>query len=124
MRPYLKVKFLLPVIWNVLLIPVILGTAVMFIAMNGQTQAGSGILYDFYLNSGHIFLGLFRMAIFVSPVMLIICLILSILWRNTEDAPAHRNLPLILTIVVQGLLAAALTAAVILGARGNAGVIP
>lgn len=113
MKPYLKIKFLLPVIYNAILIPVILGMGIVMIGMNGATEETCTGFCSFCMAMAPTVMGLFRAALLFSPVMFILCLVLSLLWRNTEYAPKYRNLPLILTIAVQGIFMIALILSVI-----------
>ncbi len=113
MKPYLKIKFLLPVIYNAILIPIIIGMGIVMIGMNGATEETCTGFCAFCMEMAPTVMGAFRAALLFSPVMIILCLVLSLLWRNTEYAPKYRNLPLILTITVQGIFMIALILSVI-----------
>lgn len=113
MKPYLKIKFILPVVYNALLIPFIIGMGIVLIGMNGATEETCTGFCSFCMAIAPTVMGIFRAGLLFSPVMFILCLVLSLLWRNTEYAPRYRDLPLILTIAVQGVFVIALILSVI-----------
>ncbi|MDO5115041.1 MAG: hypothetical protein Q4D58_02950 [Synergistaceae bacterium] len=105
MKKFLSPDFLIPTLYSLLCAALMLLSAAALAA-----SYGGGFATAFFFRAGYPILAAASLAALVSPLALALCIWLSLRCRRAARgaSPLYRNLPLVLTVVTQGLLLAAL----------------